>query len=424
MQDSPPQKRAPGVLSREGLPIVGTFLIWGTGSGAQTLARPLFAYAITDSVFLVTVLISTLALSRMVSGPLTGYLADHWGRKPMAVTGAAIRGTASGLVFFTDSFPAFFALEFIGAIGVSMWQTTSQVIVADMSTPENRGRAVATRNTTLRFGQIVGPLLGGVVAGLWSLQAVFFINAASKFVVMIVTWRMVKETRPGSETATADQPKKGTPETSGVPASGAIQPEPSVSMWSIMASKPFVALAMTTIAVAMMNQGVFMTLFPIASKEVAGLDEAQIGTLVAIASAITLLISFPNGVLVDRFGRKRSLVPGLLLAGVAAALLALVVDFRTALQAAAVFGIAQSMTQGANQTYAVDLAPADRRGAFLGMWTSFQSFGAFVGPLAVGVAVEVWGFATAFTIVAVFMALAGLAMGILGPETKARADKG
>jgi MFS family permease len=177
---------------------------------------------------------------------------------------------------------------------------------------------------------------------------------------------------------------------------------------------------MTTIAVAMMNQGVFMTLFPIASKEVGGLDEAQIGTLVAIASTVTLLISFPNGVLVDRFGRKRSLVPGLLLAGVAAALLALVVDFRTALQAAAVFGIAQSMTQGANQTYAMDLAPEDRRGAFLGMWTSFQSFGAFIGPLAVGATVEIWGFATAFYGVAVVMAFVGLAMGVLGPETRSR----
>ncbi|MDA0799600.1 MAG: MFS transporter [Chloroflexi bacterium] len=413
MQDFPPQKRAPGVLSREGLPIVGTFLIWGTGSGAQTLARPLFAYALTDSVFPVTLLISVLALSRMVSGPLTGYLADHWGRKPMAVTGAAIRGTASGLVFFTDSFPAFFALEFIGAIGVAMWQTTSQVIVADMSTPENRGRAVATRNTTLRFGQIVGPLMGGVVAGMFGLQAVFLINSVSKFVVMIVTWRMVKETRPGSETAKAEQPKRGSHE-----------PEPGVSMWSIIASRPFVALAVTTIAIAFMNQGVFMTLFPIAAKEEAGLDTAQIGTLVAIASAITLIISFPNGVIVDKYGRKASLVPGLILAGGAGILLALLVDFRTAFQAAAVFGIAQSMTQGANQTYAMDLAPEDRRGAFLGMWTSIQSFGAFVGPLAVGAAVEFWSFSTAFYGVAVLMTTAGLAMAILGPETKARSDKG
>lgn len=409
MQDSPPQKRAPGVLSREGLPIVGTFLIWGTGSGAQTLARPLFAYALTDSVFLVTVLISVLALSRMVSGPLTGYLADHWGRKPMAVTGAAVRGAASGLVFFTDDFALFFALEFIGAIGVSMWQTTSQVIVADMSTPETRGRAVATRNTTLRLGQIIGPLLGGLVAGFFGLHAVFFINSISKFVVMAVTWRMVRETRPDLETGDSANGKRNTNE-----------PEPGVSMWSIMASRPFVALAITTIAVAMMNQGVFMTLFPIAGVEVADLDEAQIGTLVAIASAITLLISFPNGIIVDRFGRKRSLVPGLLLAGAAAALLALVVDFPTALVAAAVFGVGQAMTQGANQTYAMDLAPEDRRGAFLGMWTSFQSFGAFVGPLAVGGIVEIWGFATAFYSVAVFMAVAGIAMGILGPETKTK----
>lgn len=412
MQESPPQKHAPGVLSREGLPIVGTFLLWGTGSGAQTLARPLFAYAITDSVFLVTLLISVLALSRMVSGPLTGYLADHWGRKPMAITGAAIRGTASGLVFFTDSFPAFFALEFIGAIGVAMWQTTSQVIVADMSTPENRGRAVATRNTTLRFGQIIGPLLGGLVAGLVSLQAVFFINAASKFIVMGVTWRMVKETRPERES-----PKTGDSRTKGN------APEPGVSMRSIVATRPFLALAVTTIAIAFMNQGVFMTLFPIAAKEEAGLDTTQIGTLVAIASTITLLISFPNGVIVDKYGRKASLVPGLVLAGGAGILLALLVDFRTAFMAAAVFGIAQSMTQGANQTYAMDLAPEDKRGAFLGMWTSIQSFGAFIGPLAVGAAVEFWNFSAAFYSVAVLMTTAGIAMAILGPETKGRINK-
>jgi MFS family permease len=115
-----PRPRKPGVFNREGLPIIGTFLIWGTGSGAQTLARPLFAYDVAGSVFLVTVLIAALAAGRMISGPLTGYLADHWGRKPMAVAGAAIRGTASALVIFTDNYAQFFVLEFVGAIGVSM----------------------------------------------------------------------------------------------------------------------------------------------------------------------------------------------------------------------------------------------------------------------------------------------------------------
>jgi sugar phosphate permease len=57
------------------------------------------------------------------------------------------------------------------------------------------------------------------------------------------------------------------------------------------------------------------------------------------------------------------------------------------------------------------------------MWTSFQSLGAFLGPLAIGATVEVWGFTTAFYGVAVVMTLAALGMGVLGPETKARSGK-
>ena len=403
MSSETQQPEAPRVFSREGVPIIGTFLVWGTGSGAQTLARPLFAFDVAGSVFLVTVLIAALAGARMIAGPLTGYLADHWGRKPMAVTGAFIRGTASGLVIFTDNYAQFFVLEFIGAIGVAMWQTTSQVIVADMSTPATRGRAVATRNTTLRLGQILGPVLGGVVAAVWSLQAVFLINAVSKYVVMIVTWRMVKETRPEVETRRK------------------LDAESGVTMRSVMASRAFAVLAITTVAVAMMNQGVFMTLFPIVAGEEGGLDTATIGTLVGFASFITLLISFPNGIMVDRWGRKRSLVPGLALAAGAAVLLGLVVDFRTAVQAAAVFGVAQAMMMGANMAFAMDLAPAEKRGAFLGVFTAVQSFGALIGPLAVGGMVAIWGFAFAFNVVAVFMVAAALVMAFLGPETKGQA---
>ena len=402
---SSPLPSAPiGVFSRKGLPIFATFLMWGTGSGAQTLARPLFAYSLTDSVFFVTVLISALAALRMVTGPLTGFLTDHWGRKPMAVTGAFLRGSASFSVLLVDNYAQFFALELVGAVGVSMWQTTSQVMVADMSTPENRGKAVAARNSSLRLGQIAGPVLGGVIAAFWGLQAVFAINGVSKYVVMVVTFRLIPETRPG-ETGTRRRQERTSPR-------GMIM--------KMVALRGFTALAITTFAVALMNQGVFMTLFPIAAQSEAGLNEGEIGSLLSIAGVVTLLASFPNGVFVDRYGRKRSLVAGLLIAAGAGVLLAFVVDFRTALLAASVFGLAQAINMGANQAFAMDLAPENERGAFLGVWTLLQSFGAFVGPLAAGVIVEVWGFDAAFYFVAALLAGAALAMAIIGPETKKR----
>lgn len=391
------------MFSRQGLPLFATYLIWGTGSGAQTLGRPLFAYELADSIFLVTLLIAALGASRIISAPLTGFLADRIGRKPLAVVGAALRGAASFAVLYIDNYAAFFVIELIGNTGVSMWQTTSQVVIADMSTPENRGRAVAMRNSSLRLGQIIGPVLGGVIAATWGLQEVFVVNGVSKFLVMFITLYLIGETRPTRE-------RRPAAERTGLRA----------DLLPIILSRAFIALGLTTIAAALIGQGIVQVMFPVAGKEVAGLDESQIGLLIGVASLITLLCSFPNGMLVDRFGRKKSLVPGLLFAAGASVLLSFAGDFNGALAAIVVFGLAQAMTMGSTQAFAMDLAPEDKRGAFLGVWSAFQSFGSAVGPLTAGAVAELWGFGTAFIAVAGFLVIAGLAMAAFGPETRVR----
>ena len=391
------------LFSRQGLPLFATYLIWGTGSGAQTLGRPLFAYELADSIFLVTLLIAALGASRIISAPLTGYLTDRIGRKPLAVSGAALRGAASFAVLYVDNYAAFFVLELIGNTGVSMWQTTSQVVIADMSTPENRGRAVAMRNSSLRLGQIIGPVLGGVIAATWGLQEVFVVNGVSKFLVMFITLYLIGETRPTRD-----------------PRPAAERTSLRADLVPIMLSRAFIALGLTTIAAALIGQGIVQVMFPVAGQEEMGLTESQIGLLIGIASLVTLLCSFPNGMLVDRLGRKTSLVPGLLFAGGASVLLSFAGDFNGALAAIAVFGLAQAMTMGSTQAFAMDLAPEDKRGAFLGVWSAFQSFGSAVGPLTAGAIAEYWGFGTAFIAVAVFLVVAGLAMAAFGPETRVR----
>ena len=391
------------MFSRQGLPLFATFLIWGTGSGAQTLGRPLLAFELAESIFLVTLLIAALGLSRIISAPLTGFLTDRIGRKPLAVIGAGLRGAMSFAVLWVDSYAAFFVVELIGNTGVSMWQTTSQVVVADMSSPENRGRAVAMRNSSLRLGQIMGPILGGVIAATWGLQEVFVVNGVSKFLVMFITLYMIGETRPTRERRPAAE-----------------RTSLRADLLPIILSRAFIALALTTLAAALIGQGLVQVMFPIAGQEEAGLRKDQIGLLIGIASLLTLLFSFPNGVLVDRFGRKKSLVPGLLLAAVASVLLSFAGDFSGALVAMAAFGIAQAMTMGSTQAFAMDLAPEDKRGAFLGVTAAFQSFGSAVGPLSAGAIAELWGFGTAFTTVAGFLVVCALAMALFGPETRAR----
>lgn len=391
------------MFSRQGLPLFATYLIWGTGSGAQTLGRSLFAFELENSIFLVTLLFAALGASRIISAPLTGFLADRIGRKPLAVIGAFLRGAASFGVLYIDSYAAFFVLELIGNTGVSMWQTTSQVVIADMSTPENRGRAVAMRNSSMRLGQLIGPVLGGVIAVTWGLPQVFVVNGVSKFLVMFITLYLIGETRPTRE-----------------PRPEAERTSLRADLLPILMSRAFIALGLTTIAATLIGQSMVQAMFPIAGKIEGGLIESEIGLLITIAGIVTLLGSFPNGILVDRFGRKKSLVPGLLIAAGAAAILSTMNDFNGALLGMAVLGLAIAMTMGSTQAFAMDLAPDDKRGAFLGVWASFQSFGSAVGPLAAGAVAEYWGFGTAFLAVAGFLVFCALAMAAFGPETGAR----
>ena len=87
------------------------------------------------------------------------------------------------------------------------------------------------------------------------------------------------------------------------------------------------------------------------------MSDGDVGTLISIASVVTLLFALPNGIIVDHFGRKRSLVPGLFMLSGAALLLAISRDYSGALAVAVLYGLAQSMTTGSSQTYAMDLAP-------------------------------------------------------------------
>ena len=82
-----------------------------------------------------------------------------------------------------------------------------------------------------------------------------------------------------------------------------------------------------------------------------------------------------------------------------------------------VFGAGQGMSMGGSEVVAIDLAPEDRRGAFLGIWTLFRNIGAIVGPLLVGLIAEFYGFPTAFISIGVFLVFSALMMAVFGPET-------
>jgi MFS family permease len=189
---------------------------------------------------------------------------------------------------------------------------------------------------------------------------------------------------------------------------------------SFFFSRAFVALFMTTLALSMMGQGgAFGALFPVQAKEI-GISSAEIGQLMSLAGIVALAITYPNGWAVDRFGRKVTLIPGLALLAIAALVLTGLNQMSQVYLVIILFGAGQAMSMGASQAFAADLAPPDRRGAFLGIWTTTSNLGSIVAPLIVGAIASSFGFAPGYIAIAAFLITSAVFMAAFGPETGAR----
>jgi MFS family permease len=121
--------------------------------------------------------------------------------------------------------------------------------------------------------------------------------------------------------------------------------------------------------------------------------------------------------LADRFGRKVSMVPGLLLLAAAATLLTVSDTFVLVLFAVSIQGSGEGMTMGTTHTYAMDIAPPEHRGSFLGVVMMLQAVGALLGPMVIGAIYHSVGHAVAFGTLAVWLIIAAATMAAMGRET-------
>ncbi len=379
--------------------------MWGTGAGAQNLARPLFAFELEGSIFLVTVLLAFSAVARLVAAPITGFMTDRWGRRPLLIVGAGIRGATGILSFFADTYMEFFVLEFIGGMGIAMWNTSANILIADVTEPSVRGRVVAVRGMSMRAGQFTGPLLGALIVAFFDIRTIFLVNGISKFLTLLIAYSLIKESR--------EEPAAGAPSRQ--------RPRLTLSAVRPFLTRTFILVILATFAISTMGQGVFNGLLPIYAQELANLDEAGIGTLIGIGGFISVVVAFPSGMVSDGLGRKFALVPGLALLAVSAYLLSLGDNYTMLLIMVCVYGVAWGISQGTAQTYAMDIAPAQQRGTFLGVWSLFQAAGGFVSPLVVGGLAEWWSFGNTFVAVAGWLAVCALLIALFAPETRWRA---
>ena len=141
-----------------------------------------------------------------------------------------------------------------------------------------------------------------------------------------------------------------------------------------------------------------------------------IGFVIGLGAPVDMLLFYPAGVVMDRWGRKWTIVPCLVLLSTSLALFPFTWSLASFLAVTLLAGFSNGLGSGAVMTMGADLAPSNRRGEFLGVWRLIADSGGVLAPALAGALAQALTLGAAFPAVAVIGGVGALVMVFRVPE--------
>ncbi|GAB1228633.1 MFS transporter [Lactiplantibacillus plantarum] len=127
-----------------------------------------------------------------ISAPLWGIIADKKGRKIMLLRASLGMAVAIGLMGFVTNVWQLVALRALQGVFAG-FISNAQALVASQTPRKYSGRALSTLITGAVSGQLFGPVIGGLLAQLFSIRNTFFITAGLLMVAFLLSLFFVQE---------------------------------------------------------------------------------------------------------------------------------------------------------------------------------------------------------------------------------------
>ncbi|WP_277555658.1 MFS transporter [Halobaculum limi] len=317
----------------------------------------------------VALLLSAFTAPGIVCIPLSGVLADRYGRKPVLAGGLALFGLAGlGLALTTD-FRVALALRLLQGVGYTGIGPILITATGDLFSGARESAAQGVRFTAVGASLTVFPFLSGVlVAFAW--QFPFLLYAAALPVAVVVAVRFTEPADLGGDSDTDDDDASG-----GVRALLALARQPRVAATLLGRAAPgFLWFA-------------FLTYNSIVVVRLLGGTPGAAGALVAVASVTSAVATTQVGRLTARFGRTLPTFASLVVGAVGLAGLALAPSVPAALAAGIPVGAGFSVALTLYRSAITGLASDDLRGGLVSLGESIGRVGSTGAPIAMGAVV-------------------------------------
>jgi DHA1 family multidrug resistance protein-like MFS transporter len=140
-------------------------------------------------------LVAIAALTEFLFGPFWGGLSDRTGRKPILMIGMLGYGLSMLLFGLSTELWMLFASRALSGVLSSATLSTAMAYIGDSTSKKERGGGMGLLGAAAGAGTIIGPGLGGLLAG-ESLSTPFFIGAGISVLSLILIALLLPESLP------------------------------------------------------------------------------------------------------------------------------------------------------------------------------------------------------------------------------------
>ena len=369
-------------------------LIGGLAIFSSTLSKtpvlPLFALSLraTPAEIGWIVMASTIP-GILVSYP-AGALSDYLGKQRVLLASLVVFATAPFLYLVIETAWQLMAVRFYHGFATAIFGTVVSAAIAERYTADRAARLSAYSSVTI-VGRSIAPFLGGTLISLANFHAVYIACAISGVLALAVGLLLRDGTPP--QTTKLELPHFW------------------ASLKTVLRDRGIMLVSLVEAAQYLVFGAIeaFLALFAASI----GIPAWQIGVILGV-QLVSIVFAKPlMGRVSDRVGRRRVILPGLLIGAASVVLIPFAPSFIGLTVLSLVFGLGFATVTSSTTALVADLTRDGRYGSSMGVLRTVMDVGQSIGPVLTGFMVGVAGYGSAFTLLAAILVLAALMLGFL-----------
>ena len=326
----------------------------------STVAIPiiaLYAKELGASIILIGLIVGVYSMVHIPSNIFFGRLVDKLGRKHLITIGVFLDGI-SMLLYFLANNPIFLLFaRVIHGIGGGFGGPATMAYLSDATSKERSGRVMALYGISIGFANLIGFMLGGMVAQIIGFSNLFLIIGVLLIIMAFLSFGLPSIYQKRETSITFKQEFKIVKQT---------------IFRKVMISPYFSAIAL------MFNMGIITATYTVMLGDLY-YTSGQIGMILSIMVIFSILIHYPAGILSDKIGYTKVMLIGLLFSALTFGVLIISLEPPIPMIGMVFFGIGHGLIFPSSAGAIKENTPNSESGLATGMFYALIVAGVAIG---------------------------------------------